>query len=40
MQMHPFAVIPSEWSAPETAIVCAGAMHRQLKRWLAETGHR
>jgi hypothetical protein len=40
MQMHPFAVIPAEWSDPETPIVGAGAMHRQLKHWLAETGQR
>jgi uncharacterized membrane protein YvlD (DUF360 family) len=39
-QMHPFAVVPSEWSEPEGEIVGAGAMHRQLKRWLVETGHR
>jgi uncharacterized membrane protein YvlD (DUF360 family) len=37
-QMHPFAVVPSEWSAPAGPIVGAGAMHRQLKAWLAETG--
>ena len=38
MQMHPFAVVPAEWSEPAAAIVGARQMHLQLKRWLAETG--
>jgi uncharacterized membrane protein YvlD (DUF360 family) len=38
MQMHPFAVVPSEWSEPPAPIVGARPMHLQLKRWLAETG--
>jgi uncharacterized membrane protein YvlD (DUF360 family) len=37
-QMHPFAVVPAEWSEPGGPIVGAGAMHVQLKRWLVETG--
>jgi uncharacterized membrane protein YvlD (DUF360 family) len=37
MQMHPFAVVPAEWSAPAAPIVGARQMHLQLKRWLAET---
>jgi uncharacterized membrane protein YvlD (DUF360 family) len=37
-QMHPFAVVPSEWSLPEREIVGVEAMHAQLKAWLAETG--
>jgi uncharacterized membrane protein YvlD (DUF360 family) len=38
MQMHPFAVVPAEWSEPAAPIVGARQMHLQLKRWLAETG--
>jgi uncharacterized membrane protein YvlD (DUF360 family) len=38
MQMHPFAVVPAEWSEPAAAIVGARQMHLQLKQWLAETG--
>jgi len=38
MQMHPFAVVPAEWSEPAGPIVGARPMHLQLKRWLAETG--
>jgi uncharacterized membrane protein YvlD (DUF360 family) len=37
-QMHPFAVVPAAWSAPERPIVGAEAMHAQLRRWLAQTG--
>ncbi len=37
-QMHPFAVVPSEWSEPGAPVVGAAAMHHQLKAWLAETG--
>jgi uncharacterized membrane protein YvlD (DUF360 family) len=38
MQMHPFAVVPAQWSEPAAAIVGARQMHLQLKRWMAETG--
>jgi uncharacterized membrane protein YvlD (DUF360 family) len=38
MQMHPFAVVPAEWSEPAAPIVGVRPMHLQLKRWLAETG--
>ena len=38
MQMHPFAVVPSEWSEPAAPIVGVRTMHLQLKQWLAETG--
>jgi uncharacterized membrane protein YvlD (DUF360 family) len=38
MQMHPFALVPAEWSEPPAPIVGARPMHLQLKRWLAETG--
>ncbi|NLT06370.1 MAG: phage holin family protein [Solirubrobacterales bacterium] len=37
-QMHPFAVVPAEWSLPAEPIVGAAAMNRQLRAWLAETG--
>jgi uncharacterized membrane protein YvlD (DUF360 family) len=37
-QMHPFAVVPAEWSEPAAPIVGARSMHLQLKRWMAETG--
>lgn len=38
MQMHPFAVVPAQWSEPAAPIVGARQMHLQLKRWMAETG--
>lgn len=38
MQMHPFAVVPAQWSEPAAAIVGARQMHLQLKRWMAESG--
>jgi uncharacterized membrane protein YvlD (DUF360 family) len=38
MQMHPFAVVPAEWSEPAGPIVGARPMHLQLKQWLVETG--
>ncbi|HYI99670.1 MAG TPA: phage holin family protein [Thermoleophilaceae bacterium] len=37
-QMHPFAVVPAEWSLPREPIVGAAAMHEQLMAWLRETG--
>ncbi len=37
-QMHPFAVVPSSWSDTPEPIVGAATMHRQLKRWMAESG--
>jgi uncharacterized membrane protein YvlD (DUF360 family) len=37
-QMHPFALVPAEWSAEQAPIVGVETMHRQLRRWLAETG--
>jgi len=37
-QMHPFAVVPKEWTVPAAPIVGAEAMHRQLQAWLVETG--
>jgi hypothetical protein len=37
-QGHPFVLYPPGWSVPEGPIVGAEAMHRQLRRWLAEVG--
>jgi uncharacterized membrane protein YvlD (DUF360 family) len=37
-QGHPFVLYPPGWSVPEAPIVGAEAMHRQLRRWLAELG--
>jgi uncharacterized membrane protein YvlD (DUF360 family) len=37
-QMHPFALVPAEWSAEQAPIVGVEAMHRQLRRWLTEVG--
>ncbi len=37
-QMHPFAIVPSDWSEPSGPIVGAATMHHQLKRWMAEGG--
>jgi Type I phosphodiesterase / nucleotide pyrophosphatase/Mycobacterial 4 TMS phage holin, superfamily IV len=37
-QSHPFALVPSELSPPETPIVGAAAMHGTIRGWMAETG--
>jgi len=37
-QSHPFALFPAGWSAPGP-VVGAEAMHRRLRRWLADLGH-
>jgi uncharacterized membrane protein YvlD (DUF360 family) len=37
-QSRPFALVPSAWREPETAIVGARAMHNSLRGWLTETG--
>ncbi len=37
-QMHPFALVPAEWSAEPAPIVGVEAMHLELRRWLGETG--
>jgi uncharacterized membrane protein YvlD (DUF360 family) len=34
-QMHPFAVVPSEWPEPAAPIVGVEAMHEALRDWLA-----
>jgi uncharacterized membrane protein YvlD (DUF360 family) len=38
-QSHPFALFPSDWSAPEGPVIGAEAMHGHMRRWLAELGH-
>ncbi|MDP9227989.1 MAG: phage holin family protein [Actinomycetota bacterium] len=38
-QSHPFAVAPAGWSLPDEPIVGAPAMHRVMRRWLADLGH-
>ncbi len=35
-QMHPFAVVPAEWSEPASPIVGVEAMHKVLRDWLAQ----
>jgi uncharacterized membrane protein YvlD (DUF360 family) len=37
-QSHPFALVPSGWSAPDAPIVGAAAMHGTIRGWLSETG--
>jgi hypothetical protein len=37
-QSRPFALVPTEWSEPETPIVGVRAMHDTFRRWLAEAG--
>jgi hypothetical protein len=39
-QSHPFALAPADWSMPSDAIVGAEAMHRRMRGWLADLGHR
>jgi uncharacterized membrane protein YvlD (DUF360 family) len=38
-QMHPFAVVPSQWPEPATPIVGVEAMHAALREWLAQLQH-
>ena len=38
-QSYPFALAPSDWAMPEEPVVGAEAMHRYLRRWLADLGH-
>jgi uncharacterized membrane protein YvlD (DUF360 family) len=35
-QSYPFALVPRDWALPEEPIVGAEAMHRQMRRWLAD----
>ena len=37
-QMHPFAVVPTEWREPAAPIVGVEAMHEALRDWLAQLG--
>jgi hypothetical protein len=37
-QMHPFALVPAEWSEPASPIVGVESMHEHLRGWLTETG--
>jgi uncharacterized membrane protein YvlD (DUF360 family) len=36
-QTKPFAVVPAEWSEPESAIVGVEAMHEALRGWVAQS---
>ncbi|HEX6117589.1 MAG TPA: phage holin family protein [Solirubrobacterales bacterium] len=38
-QSHPFALFPSDWRVPSEPVVGAEAMHRHMRRWLADLGH-
>ena len=38
-QSHPFALAPADWAMPSEPIVGAEAMHRLMRRWLADLGH-
>ena len=35
-QSYPFVLVPRDWALPEEPIVGAEAMHRQMRRWLAD----
>jgi hypothetical protein len=37
-QSHPFALFPADWHLPDGEIVGAPAMHRVMRRWLADLG--
>jgi len=39
-QSYPFVLMPRDWALPEEPIIGAEAMHRQLRRWLADLGHK
>jgi hypothetical protein len=34
-----FLLFPRAWEAPEEELVCAEAVHRRLRHWLAALGH-
>jgi uncharacterized membrane protein YvlD (DUF360 family) len=38
-QSHPFLLFPTEWQPPGEPLVGAEAVHRQMRRWLADLGH-
>ena len=35
-QSYPFVLVPRDWALPEEPIVGAEAMHRKMRRWLAD----
>src|SRR5215208_3400289 len=39
-QSYPFVLAPSDWALPKEPIVGAEAMHRRMRRWLADLGHQ
>ncbi|MBX5441627.1 MAG: phage holin family protein [Solirubrobacteraceae bacterium] len=38
-QCEPFALVPATWALPGEPVVGAEAMHRWMRRWLADLGH-
>ena len=38
-QSYPFVLVPRDWALPKEPIIGAEAMHRQMRRWLADLGH-
>ena len=38
-QSYPFVLVPRDWALPQEPIIGAEAMHRQMRRWLADLGH-
>ena len=38
-QSHPFVLLPSDWVDPARPLIGAEAVHRQMRRWLADLGH-
>jgi uncharacterized membrane protein YvlD (DUF360 family) len=38
-QSFPFALVPTEWTAPEEPVVGAEAMHAHFRGWLVDLGH-
>lgn len=38
-QSYPFALIPSDWVAPQEQVVGAEKLHDHFRRWLADLGH-
>ncbi|MDQ3894456.1 MAG: phage holin family protein [Actinomycetota bacterium] len=38
-QSFPFLLVPAEWELPDEPLLGAAAVHRVLRRWLADLGH-
>jgi len=38
-QSYPFVLAPAHWALPDEPVVGAEAMHRWMRRWLADLGH-